>query len=391
MIGKKKSLVITGSVLIFASGLASAALAQDDIKCVYSAKDWENLGGRTSSIPEVKTESEEVAIARQGIATLTTESSNPVGGAGQRIEIQTAQTSSMVSLSLTQTATKLFGAGSSTAFKGVLAAPVTQGNRFNEFARLDQLTDGVSLSFSITNYHRRLNLVDDSAFLDAVRAEIYAGCTVRGHCDPVSADRVKLSTYCQRTYAPQFNQSFGDYFELPAPHYVWGVSGSIGNDEFSFLNDDTLAREDSRETPWSVAGYVGIVPKSRKALYLAGFRRQTRFRDAGSRQLCSSPDALGLQDCVTSPVGAPVKDVANVIYIEGRRSFKVKPLSGNQGVTVRLSYDLRDDELEVDVPIYLFSDAKNNLNGGIRINWQEGRDNELTFGVFVGAGFNLLP
>lgn len=58
------------------------------------------------------------------------------------------------------------------------------------------------------------------------------------------------------------------------------------------------------------------------------------------------------------------------------------------GISAMATYDALNDDFGIDVPVYLVSDGKSGLTGGIRFVYTTS-DKEFIAGVFVGTAFSL--
>jgi hypothetical protein len=111
------------------------------------------------------------------------------------------------------------------------------------------------------------------------------------------------------------------------------------------------------------------------------------FQEAETRAQKCAATAAGstLEECKNLPVGAPVREDHLTLRGELRKRFK------KVGVGPLLSYDFETDALGVEVPVYLLSDNKNVLTGGIKLGWTDKGDraDELLATLFIGKAFLL--
>jgi hypothetical protein len=62
----------------------------------------------------------------------------------------------------------------------------------------------------------------------------------------------------------------------------------------------------------------------------------------------------------------------------------------NFAVAPQVTYDVLDDVVGIDVPVYFLSNSEHGLTGGVRFGYRSDRDDHFSVGVFIGAAFNIL-
>ncbi len=165
-----------------------------------------------------------------------------------------------------------------------------------------------------------------------------------------------------------------------------GAAIALGYKTFDFKNPMDNSDDSATETPWSVELYTGRYSSDRKSLFRLGFSYKEDFKASKELSICQAPDENGRQECEANRFAGPEDDNESAAFIEFRRQFSKE--SFLKAMQIKFSYDFEENEPEIDIPLYLFSDSKKNLNGGVRVTWQE--KNDISVGLFVGAAFDPI-
>jgi hypothetical protein len=70
------------------------------------------------------------------------------------------------------------------------------------------------------------------------------------------------------------------------------------------------------------------------------------------------------------------------------RTFATTSILPTIGIAPIVTYDAVAGSYAVDFPVYLVSDGKNGLTGGVRFDWTSIK-HVAVFGVFVSKAFNV--
>lgn len=169
-------------------------------------------------------------------------------------------------------------------------------------------------------------------------------------------------------------------FSVPGHASVRGFRLKAGYDDFSFFDPQDLSKRSQGKVPWSAGVYLGRLSTS--SYYAAGLDFQHEYRAASTGTACPSELEGPVVRCVTGALGAPTSAEEHLVWVEGRWLVR------GRGVSATVVHDLKGDEWEVSVPIYLFPDAKDLLTGGIRFGWTS--KDKFSGGIFVGVPFKFL-
>jgi len=283
------------------------------------------------------------------------------------------------------------GKGKATFFTLEFSAPAAKTGD-TELTQLGEFASDAKAKFSLfqTFGGWEFRLTDEKK--DIIRKEIFEG--IKAVCDQNCSEKFKkdgvegtiLSSDCVNKYASEENKELYRNEIVRTSSLFLGGSASIGYKKFEFK--DIAADRDVSQTkiPWSLEMFAGRYSADRKTLFRAGYTYIGDYKAADKINLCQAPedDAMGAQICENLTTSGPEGNQKDVGFVEVRHKIDKSII---QAATVKLSYDFDEKEMEVDMPIYLLSDEKKNLNGGIRLGWSESDDIKL--GVFIGSAFSL--
>ena len=171
------------------------------------------------------------------------------------------------------------------------------------------------------------------------------------------------------------------YWNPDSPRWVYGASARIGTEKFKYLPAGTAAFQSSRETPWAIGVYGGLIPKVSNDLYLgASLEYQDVFASSSPVTICPTEASGDVIECLTGAYGPPKQTDRLIVSLEGRKAF------GGAGAILRLSHDLRSGDYGIDLPVHLFN-FTSGLSSGFRLGWTN--TDQFSLGVFVGAAFSL--
>lgn len=166
-----------------------------------------------------------------------------------------------------------------------------------------------------------------------------------------------------------------------------GLDASLGEQTFDSLDRDAFETNTLNRTSWEVGAYYGFVGPGldwslrARALYGVGY---TAPEEA---EVCRMPDMSTDLECLSGPDGLPIRNETGLAQVELRKFFDIND-DTTIGVAPQVTYDIDEDEFDIDVPIYLATDDKGNLSGGLRLGYST-RDDDFVVGLFVGVPFNI--
>jgi hypothetical protein len=147
--------------------------------------------------------------------------------------------------------------------------------------------------------------------------------------------------------------------------WVYGVSATLGYENFNYYDNTNITRQEQTEVPWGAGLFGGFISSTSDSLISMGLDYQKSYDKSKSRTVCPQSMTTAWVDCITGNIGSPVKKIKHLAYIEYRRLFE------HFGFNFRVTHDFENDETGLDLPIYLVkakaADKPAVFNGGIRL------------------------
>ncbi|WP_334165359.1 hypothetical protein [Phenylobacterium sp.] len=182
---------------------------------------------------------------------------------------------------------------------------------------------------------------------------------------------------------------------LAKTFWVAGASASVGHDRFDYRDPSDFSELDGARTPWGLSVSGGALPGGKELYAGGGYEYRRQWVDAKKLTLCRTA-AGGLQDCVTAPVGRPVRKDTSALFAVVRRIDRDSRLGVPYGLELKAAYDFENEISAATASLYLVGDGDGNLRGGLRAGWQGDDDDpatdddNFTIGVFIGAAFSVF-
>ncbi len=208
-------------------------------------------------------------------------------------------------------------------------------------------------------------------------------------CFP-GADEAKLSDEYDliKTYGDD-PRSFRRRF-LPdnARLTFWGIDASMGRDDHIYLDRAAFKLPSEPRTSWEVGAYYGWI-NSDLTFSLRGraVYGQT-YKDNDEVEICRTVSIPAGTECIKGPDGAPLRQRTGLVSVEAR---KLMTVNGDTQIAIapQVTYRTEDNNVGVEVPIYLVPDKDGKLSGGIKAVYNSKGD-EFAVGVFVGVPFSIF-
>lgn len=181
--------------------------------------------------------------------------------------------------------------------------------------------------------------------------------------------------------------------------YAIGLNASLSYDDYSFIDTSTGMRDQTSRVGASIGGFGSLIwPRQGRSL-TTGFELRRSYKDQASEAFCSAmtdPDAMFTR-CIIGPAGEPRRTDSPLLTVEYRQSLAnfTQGVFNGAAIAPQFTYDFEDDQFGIDIPIYLVGDADGGLTGGLRFGYisedeAANEDDELIFGIFVGAPFSIF-
>jgi hypothetical protein len=170
-----------------------------------------------------------------------------------------------------------------------------------------------------------------------------------------------------------------------SPIWFYGINGTIGYQSHTFYDAATLAKSSADKVPLGAGGYLTYVAPSRSWSLTGQVNYQRAFKDNPTKVEC--PSGTAPVTCVNGAIGAPTRSTKVLLALEAR-AFESWRNFIPMGIAPLFTYDAQSREYSVSVPLYLYTDGKNGLTGGVRGDWTSVKHN-IIFGVFITKAFDV--
>jgi hypothetical protein len=306
---------------------------------------------------------------------------SPVGGIGNAVEVTASNDSGNATVKLSRSLSTPQNSSFST-FTLTASAPIDKSSDRTDLATLDGLRNAFTLGTKLTWFRMsgRRNFAGDQKLVDKrdeICGELQRALKLPADTEPdCGIDLVKKN----------LPNRYVEYRQLLIDPDGWlvsyGVEPKVGYKKFTFLDGTTLSKMSDSKEPWSVEAFIGFAPSKSQTLITIGGNYQSGFKDADSGILCPPLSGSGPIACKTGPVGKPVSDDAELLYVEIRHQF------GWAGISLRATHDFKESLTGVDLPIIFIKGPDGGLTGGVRVGWNS--TSHWQAGIFVGKAFSLF-
>lgn len=259
------------------------------------------------------------------------------------------------------------------------------------FATLDGLVTGTKLSLGFTRFAGRTPSPEaDDRDPDLIAARAKCAETT----PPYAAGCTRVDdAFLERFMSPEQRRRYESNYARASIQQglSWSLRAAIGYDEFTFYPQPSLGKDTVDRIGWSAGGQLMAYPARGLATVVA-LDYQSSFKAAQAVTTCPLPaPGQTIVSCVPGPIEGPTRSDKLILAPEARLLLPVSRngLIRSLGFGPRLEVDLLSSELAFDLPIYLASDPKTGLNGGIRAGYVTDGD-DFRIGVFVGKSFSLF-
>lgn len=269
-------------------------------------------------------------------------------------------------------------------FSLVATAPFHRGGNALP-ASLDSLANGSTLTLRFGHFDLPIPQ-PDSVAID-IRNQAVAACEKALASTP-QLTRCNDSNFAVHGYALSRYREYL-WHTLPTGALDWGIDATAGINDFEWLDPATRGQHRERHTDWSLAGHLAYYLPGTAITATASFQRA--YKAADEQLLCPPNTANPATDCVNAR-GAPPSRNDHFVIAAGLRHRFTGPDGAllSLAVAPQLNYDVLDNVLGVDVPVYFIPGPDGGLSGGVRFGYRSDHDNHYTVAAFMGLAFNLL-
>jgi len=297
---------------------------------------------------------------------------------GGRAEINAGQDSSSAAISIAHTISRP-KTSRFDSWSLIAKAPLNKNDKNTALATLDGFANAFSVSFKYTWFYGndRLTAVDTEKAQEICN-EMTPNYKATGKTDEPECDMNNVKTH----YKQRWDEFKLLYWDPNKKTTVWGIEATAGYQDFEYFSNEDSEATSTSKTPYGASIYLGRTIKNSSALIAAGIEYQRGYKHADEKTVCDEQEDNNLLSCETKPFGEPLENNKELVFIELRKLWK------GIGLAPKLTYDLNEDNYGIDLPVYLLSDKKNALRGGVRLAWNN--QDHLQAGVFVGSSFSLF-
>jgi hypothetical protein len=164
--------------------------------------------------------------------------------------------------------------------------------------------------------------------------------------------------------------------------YRFGFEGSIGFDQFEYVETTSLGKTTTSELQASgAATFTYYPPDALSTLFLRG-EYQNAYEEADQQRICKPVIADPATDCVQEAKPAPEHVEHFNLSVEYRRLFDLGFAAGMIGISPRATYDVLSDEFEAELPIYLVPENQGPIAPGISLTYSS-KEDDVRFAAFL--------
>lgn len=278
------------------------------------------------------------------------------------------------------------GASSFDTWRIQVSAPTSKSDSLSQIASLDGLSNSFKLEASWKRFTaQRKNPFAAGTVPPTIQClcDLATAAAVRQGLKPEQAEAMACDARITQFTPELLDQWDAQFWESRFTPY-YGLSASVGHEEFEYFDSATFKKEEIDQQPWGVKGSFGFLPSNRDLFVLFGLEYQESFKAADTVTRCplTGEDFLA---CGTGAFEKPGKKEKHLVSALARWMFWKNPKGVERiGVSPQLTYDLKSDVLAVDLPIYFARDSKGKLVGGVRLGWNDDVD-DVKVGVFVSS------
>ena len=168
----------------------------------------------------------------------------------------------------------------------------------------------------------------------------------------------------------------------------YGLDASVGRDDHSFLDRTAFKLQSKPQTSWEVGAYYGWLNSDLTFSARGRIVYGQNYSDQDEAEICRTVSVPAGTECIKGPDGAPTRNRTGLFSFEARKLVTV-----NDGTTIgiapQVTYRFEDNNVGVEVPIYLVPDKDGKLSGGIKAVYNS-KDDEFAVGLFVGVPFSIF-
>ena len=167
--------------------------------------------------------------------------------------------------------------------------------------------------------------------------------------------------------------------------HSWGLTATLGYDDFTYYDATTLAKSDSRKQPWDIGAFYSYTFLSDASRLSLAVKLENAYKAAKAETRCPVPTGTLPVTCVSGSFTAPNEKRSHIVSTEYRKILE----SGKYAWALSVNRDFKNKVTGVELPLYFLRSEQGFVNGGITLGWTS-EDKKATVGLFIGKPFDLF-
>lgn len=170
--------------------------------------------------------------------------------------------------------------------------------------------------------------------------------------------------------------------------WQFGAEGSVGVNRFDFREPGTLTKRSADKWQFTLGGFVTFYPPDQRSMVNVGVKSQRAYKKRDSEVLCKPVVVTPADDCAQAPAAGPTRNDDVLLSLEYRRSIGIGWSFADLAVSPTVTVDALDGEVGAELPLYLLPPGKSPVLPGVKLGYTSEED-EVTLGVFLKAKFGM--
>lgn len=225
-----------------------------------------------------------------------------------------------------------------TSYALTLSVPLTNDTDLIDPQLLDGLSDGPSLSFSLSRY-------------SATKRDAPTGFQSRA--------------------------------------WQFGGEVSIGMNQFHYRDPVSLTKHGDWKPQLGIGGFLAFYPGDRRTMMSFGIDYQSSYEAAEEQILCKPVVTDPDKDCAKAAPKGPDRDDSLNLSLEYRYATGLNIFGANIATSPKFTYDSLNDDFGAELPVYFLPSAKSPVLPGFKIGYASDKD-DVILGLFLKASFGMM-
>jgi len=172
---------------------------------------------------------------------------------------------------------------------------------------------------------------------------------------------------------------------------AWQFGGevSIGTKQFHYRDPLSLAKHSNWKPQLGIGGFLAFYPSDRRSMVSFGIDYQSSYEAAEEQILCKAVVTDPDKDCAKAAPKGPDRGDSLNLSIEYRRATGLSIFGANIAYSPKFTYDSLNDDFGAELPIYFVPTAKSPVLPGFKIGYASD-ENNLILGLFLKASFGMM-